>query len=141
MFLMAFFAIGAQAQTADKSFEVTDTWGSITQIKTTDTAYGTATIGKIWKVNKPYDYGYVMQMKAHSRTKVGDVTFTISGSIDGTNFISISTVTWKVSTADTTVVFNSSTTQVRWTYIKGSINGGTAGGKTTLGTQYLKIAQ
>ncbi|NJM14018.1 MAG: hypothetical protein HC896_00295 [Bacteroidales bacterium] len=82
-----------------------------------DSVKGQNTISKQFLVNRLPDYGYYVQASADSIVRSGTVDFVLFGSIDGNKRYPLDTITWSVSSADTTVIFNSGSTKVGYTYI------------------------
>lgn len=106
-----------------------------------DTINGAAELGKVYTVNQESDYGYLLLSKAHNVAHVGNVSFILYGSINNVDWVPIETITWKVTSADTAVVHNSTTTKVRWKFLKESIKGVSAGNRTTLTGHELRISK
>jgi len=137
--LIAFVAIGLQAQTYNVKFNKSEITRSITRIEPGDTITGTQTLGKIFKLDEiEQDYKFLYQMAADSMHADSTVYFIVSGSIDGVKYYPLDSITWSLSTPDTTVLFEN-VTGVRWNFLQGSIKGNGTGTKAKIGRQILRI--
>jgi hypothetical protein len=131
-------AIGLQAQSYNVKFDATETFRSFTGIVASDTIKGTAEIGKTFLVAKDYKYGYQSQIKVLRTAADSTVKVNLYGSLDGSKFYTISTVVWKMTTADTTILFTD-VTGVGWRYLRNSIKGNKANVRAKLGELYLGV--
>jgi hypothetical protein len=143
LFGLAFFIMLSIPQTssAQARLRVNDSFISYDALTAADTINGTAETGKWFAIDEPKDYNYLVQANAHNVAHVGNVLFYLYGSNTGasTDWKLLQTVTWKVTTADTCVYFDSGTTKVRWKYLKPTIKGASSGNRTRLTKSNVKI--
>jgi len=128
----------AQSQTADVTFGKNDYYRSYTKDHNADTIEGAEELGKIFMVNKPFEYNYQLQASADSMGQEGSLAFKLHGSVEGETYYPIDTITWHMSTSDTTVLFESSSA-VRWRWLKPVISGNSSSDKARLKNLYLSI--
>ncbi|HLO59052.1 MAG TPA: hypothetical protein VK172_14755 [Lentimicrobium sp.] len=134
--MMAIAPVRAQ----DVKFSTDDTYRSCTTIQATDTVNTNTEKGKIFLVDKPLAYTYILTAKATRTSTAKACQFILYGSINGVDYFAIGNpIAWKQATADTTVVFNSSTTTVNWRFLKCTLKAAASGARARLGNQYLKI--
>jgi hypothetical protein len=116
------------------------TYKSVTAIYDGDTIEGTSMeVGKTILVDKSQGYGYRYQASADSLNAAGTVLFILKGGITEDNMQPIDTVTWYLTSADTTVLFDQRNDTENWRHIGVFIKGTDAGTKAKLGTQHLKL--
>ena len=135
--LVAMAANTAIAQTYDVTFGKNEVYRTIytTEI---DTVNGNLdAVEKVFKVNKGYKYNYQMQMAADTTAAGDSCVFALMGSVDGTNYFSISANSWYMS-ADTTLMVNSSA-KVSWRFIKVKLTSYGSAARAALGRSHLSI--
>lgn len=140
-FLVAMVFAAAPMQGQDIKFSPGEYYRSLPagKILVTDTVNTNTEKGKVWLIDQPKAYTYIINASA-TRTAANKAhVFTLYGSINGVKYESISTVAWKATTADTTVTFNSGTTAVNWRFLKVSLKANASGARATLGPQWIKL--
>lgn len=114
---------------------------SITRILATDTVNTNTEVGKIFQVESLTPYSYLLNSSATRTSSNKTVYFYLYGSINGVKYYPVDTLTWKQTTADTTVLFTSGSNTVNWRFLKSTIKAGESGSRATIGGQYLKVAR
>jgi hypothetical protein len=131
----------SMAQTYDVKFDRADMYRTALATPA-DTVNGTTVIpSKVFWVQKPFKYNYVVQVSADKVASADStITFSVLGSLDGTKYVSIQTVVWKMTTADTTALITSSATAA-YRFIKVQAKGNKTGVRATLKTTHLSLQQ
>ena len=134
-----FQSLSAQA-TADIKFGSDETYRSWPYKVSGDTISGTDETGKVFFVGKPYEYKYFVEVGADNLT-AGSTDFILYGSNNGDRYYTISSVTWSMTTSDTTVIFDSGSTYVRWRYLKSTIKGNSVGTRARYGPAGVMLSK
>lgn len=139
VFVVVFvLAVSAGAQTADA------TLGSKTSASyratAADTIHGTSSAEVNFLVDKDQEYKFLLQASADSLSADSTVYFITQGSVDGLLYYPIDTVTWSMTTANTTVLFRQ-TSAVLWKWLGLKMQGNDTGTQAALTDKvYLNIA-
>lgn len=116
------------------------TYKNVTQIDDGDTIEGTSMeVGKTILVDKSQGYGYRYQASADSVDAAGTVLFILKGGLTEDNMQPIDTITWSMTSADTTVLFDKRSETENWRFLGTFIKGTNASTKAKLGVQHLKL--
>ena len=137
--LVAMAANTAIAQTYDVTFGKNEVYRTIyTSAAAGDTVNGNLdSVEKVFKLNKGYKYNYQMQMAADTTAAGDSCVFALMGSVDGTDYFSISATTWYMS-ADTSLLVESSA-KVGWRFIKVKLTSYGSATRAGLGRSHLSI--
>lgn len=139
IFVFTVALLPLKAQSVDYKFQDKQTYGTYTKNLVADTITGVEEVGKIFELKKIFDYNYLIQVSADSVSQDSTVYFLLYGSVDALKFYPIDTVTWYESTADTSVLFQSSSA-VSWPYLKPAIMGTDTATKARLKEIYFSIS-
>lgn len=140
--IIALSFVAGQASAQNITFGPAETYRSVTKILPTDTVNTSTEVGKVYLVDCPSPYTYILNAKATRTSTNKACAFYLYGSINGVNYYAIgSPIAWKQTTADTAVIFNSGTTAVNWRFLKATLKANASGARATLGAQYLKIGR
>jgi len=118
LFIAALFVIGMIATAQDKSIGAA---GGAAGTSTSVNAYGATASNYIWAWLGGDPYLYTVQVKladVSAGSTANTASCVLSGSVDGTNYKTITTATYAGAGTDTVIVYNITSAPITYRYLK-----------------------